>query len=182
MQCLVMKVIRTMMAARYAAHPPSHRRPTMTNYVADVIWTLKDGEEFSKGQHRCTYSVAFDGGTIIQGSASPHIVGKWADSTAIDPEEMLVAALSSCHMLTFFHFARLAGFEIVSYRDHAEGMMAEVAPGKLAMSRVTLQPNIEWAGPGPHDDHLAQLHREAHEACFIANSVRTEVVIAPRSR
>jgi organic hydroperoxide reductase OsmC/OhrA len=149
----------------------------MASYTADVVWTLKDGEDFLKGRYGRAHSIAFDGGTTIPASASPHVVGKWADPAAVDPEEMLVAALSSCHMLTFLHVARLAGFGIISYRDHAEGVMSEIATGKQAVTRVTLHPEIAWAGSAPDEERLSQLHHEAHEGCFIANSVKTEVVI-----
>jgi organic hydroperoxide reductase OsmC/OhrA len=97
---------------------------------------------------------------------------------AVDPEEMLVAALSNCHMLSFLHIARLAGFIVAAYRDHAEGVMEEIAPGRQAMTRVTLHPQIEWSGDAPDKAKLDHMHHEAHEVCFIANSVKTEVTIA----
>ncbi|MGH7191713.1 MAG: OsmC family protein, partial [Acetobacteraceae bacterium] len=93
----------------------------MAHYIADVSWTLKSGEDFAKGRYSRGHWVSFDGGATIEGSASPHVVGKWAVDTAIDPEEMLVAAISTCHMLSFLHVARLAGFVVTAYRDHAEG-------------------------------------------------------------
>jgi organic hydroperoxide reductase OsmC/OhrA len=79
--------------------------------------------------------VSFDGGVTIPASASPHVVGNWAVDAAVDPEEMLVAALSSCHMLSFLHVARLAGFAVAAYQDHAEGRMEEIAPGRQAVTR-----------------------------------------------
>jgi organic hydroperoxide reductase OsmC/OhrA len=99
-------------------------------------------------------------------------------AAAVDPEEMLVAALSSCHMLSFLHVVRLAGFVARAYRDHAEGSMEEIAPGRHAVTWVVLHPRIEWAGAAPDAERLAALHEEAHETCFIANSVRTEVTVA----
>ena len=95
----------------------------------------------------------------------------------MDPEEMLVAALSDCHMLSFLHVARLAGFEATAYRDRAEGVMAEVAPGRQAITHVILRPRIEWAANAPDQATLEHLHDQAHQACFIANSVKTEVTI-----
>jgi organic hydroperoxide reductase OsmC/OhrA len=121
--------------------------------------------------------VSFDGGITVPASASPHVVGKWAVAAAVDPEEMLVAALSNCHMLTFLHVARLAGFNVTSYRDHAEGGMEEIAPGRQAVTQVVLKPEISWSGEAPDAARLAQLHHEAHETCFIANSVKTRVTI-----
>ena len=152
----------------------------MATYTADVEWTLKDGEDFAKGRYSRGHTLSFDGGTVVPASASPHVVGKWAVESAVDPEEMFVAALSNCHMLTFLHKARLAGFVATAYRDHAEGVMAEIAPGRMAVTKVVLNPKIDWEGAAPDADALARLHHEAHEECFIANSVKTEVTVEPR--
>jgi organic hydroperoxide reductase OsmC/OhrA len=149
----------------------------MALYTADVVWTLKDGENFLTGRYSRGHTIGFDGGATIAASASPHVVGKWAVEAAIDPEEMLVAALSNCHMLSFLHVARLAGFVAATYRDHAEGVMETIAPGKQAMTKVVLHPKIEWTGTVFDKDKLDHMHQEAHEACFIANSVKTEVTI-----
>lgn len=121
--------------------------------------------------------ISFDGGLIVPASASPHVVGKWAVPEAVDPEEMFVAALSNCHMLTFLHKARLAGFVVTAYVDKAEGVMEEIAPGRMAVTKVWLRPEITWEGASPDADQLAALHHAAHEECFIANSVKTEVMI-----
>jgi organic hydroperoxide reductase OsmC/OhrA len=88
---------------------------------------------------------------------------------------MLVASLSSCHMLTFLHRARLAGFVITRYRDAAVGVMEANAEGRMAVTRVTLRPEITYAGRRPTDAERDHLHHEAHEECFIANSVKTVV-------
>ena len=149
----------------------------MARYTADLSWTLKPGEDFARGRYGRGHAVRFDGGMILPASASPHVVGTWADEAAVDPEEMLVAALSSCHMLSFLHAARLAGLVVAAYRDRAEGTMAEIAPGRHAVTRVVLHPDIEWTGTVPDQDVLERLHHEAHEACFIANSVKAEVVV-----
>ena len=150
----------------------------MTAYIADVNWTLPAGEEFLTGCYSRGHAVSFDGGAVIPASASPHLVGKWAVMAAVDPEEMLVAALSSCHMLTFLHVARMAGFTVAAYRDHAEGVMEDIAPGRQAVTKVVLRPRIEWTGLAPDETRLQQMHHEAHETCFIANSVRTQVIVA----
>jgi organic hydroperoxide reductase OsmC/OhrA len=152
----------------------------MAKYVASVLWTLKAGEDFAKGRYSRGHMLSFDGGVEVPASASPHVVGKWAVEQAVDPEEMLVAALSNCHMLTFLHRARLAGFVAIRYADEAEGVMAEVAPGRLAVTRVTLRPAIDWDGQVPSEAELERLHHEAHEECYIANSVKTEVVVEAR--
>jgi len=88
----------------------------MATYSADVEWKLRDGDDFLKGRYSRAHTLTFDGGAIVPASASPHVVGIWADEAAVDPEEMLVAALSNCHMLSFLHIARLAGFSIAAYR------------------------------------------------------------------
>ncbi len=150
----------------------------MAAYTADVNWTLKSGEDFLKGRYSRGHTVTFDGGTVVPASASPHVVGKWAVEAAVDPEEMLVAALSNCHMLSFLHVARLAGFAVAAYRDHAEGTMGDIAPGRQAVTKVVLHPRIEWTGEAPDQTKLEQMHHDAHEACFIANSVRTDVSVA----
>jgi organic hydroperoxide reductase OsmC/OhrA len=150
----------------------------VATYTADIKWTLKPGDDFLKGRYSRGHTVSFDGGAVIPASASPHVVGKWAVPEAVDPEEMLVAALSNCHMLSFLHVARLAGYAAAAYTDHAEGVMAEIAPGKQAITGVVLHPQIEWAGSAPDKETLARLHHEAHEACFIANSVKTRVSVA----
>jgi organic hydroperoxide reductase OsmC/OhrA len=147
-------------------------------YTADIEWTLSAGEDFAKGRYSRGHTLSFDGGTVVPASASPHVVGKWAVEAAVDPEEMLVAALSDCHMLSFLHVARLAGFTVAAYRDHAEGVMEEIAPGKQAITTVVLHPRIEWTGEAPEKAKLDRLHHEAHEVCFIANSVKTKVTIA----
>src|SRR3984957_6363964 len=143
----------------------------MATYTADVNWTLKRGEDFLGGHYSRGHTVSFDGGTVVHTSASPHVVGKWAVKEAIDPEEMLVAALSNCHMLSFLHVARLAGFTVAVYRDHAEGVMEEIAPGKQAITKVVLRPQIEWIGEAPDKATLDHLHHEAHDPSFFANSV-----------
>lgn len=106
----------------------------MATYSADINWKLASGEDFLQGRYSRGHTLSFDGGTVVPASASPHVVGKWAVEAAVDPEEMLVAALSDCHMLSFLHVARLAGFTVAAYRDHAEGVMEEIAPGKHAMT------------------------------------------------
>jgi organic hydroperoxide reductase OsmC/OhrA len=149
----------------------------MAKHVADIVWRLSENEDFPNGRYSRGHRVAFDGGITVPASASPHVVGKWAVEAAVDPEEMLVAALSSCHMLSFLHVARLAGFTALSYRDHAEGVLEEIAPGRLAITKVVLNPQIEWQGAPPETPRLDAMHHEAHEVCYIANSVRTEVTI-----
>jgi organic hydroperoxide reductase OsmC/OhrA len=150
----------------------------MATHVAAIKWAAREsGDEFLKGRFSRAHTISFDGGTEVAASASPHVVGKWAIEAAVDPEEMLVASLSSCHMLSFLHLARIAGFTVRTYEDHAEGATEEIAAGRLAVTKVKLRPKIEWAGAAPSKQALDRLHHQAHQICFIANSVKTEVTV-----
>jgi len=150
----------------------------MALYRASVDWMLAPGEDFARGRYSRGHSVAFEHGPRLRGTASAEVVGnKWAEAGAADPEQMLVAAASACHMLSFLHVARLAGFVVTAYRDRAEGLMEPDPQGRIAITRITLRPDIAWDGPPPAPDRLAHLHHEAHEACYIANSVTAEVVV-----
>jgi organic hydroperoxide reductase OsmC/OhrA len=150
----------------------------MAVYRASVDWTLAEGEDFAKGRYSRGHAVAFEDGPQVRGTASAHVVGnRFAEAGAVDPEQMLVAAASACHMLSFLHVARLAGFVVTRYRDAAEGLMEKDAQGRIAITRVTLRPQIAWEGPTPDAAQLGYLHHEAHEACYIANSVTSEIVV-----
>jgi organic hydroperoxide reductase OsmC/OhrA len=151
----------------------------MSTYTATIRWT-REGPDFLKGQYSRAHEWAFDGGHVMKASASPHIVpAPWSDLEGVDPEEAFVASLSSCHMLFFVDFARRAGFVVDSYVDEAEGVIERRADGKMWMSRVTLHPRVAFSvDKTPSDSELADLHHKAHEACFIANSVTTDVIIA----
>jgi len=148
----------------------------MATYRATIDWALDAAGNFAAGRYSRGHSVAFQE-HVVPGTASSHVVGKWAAPGAVDPEEMLVASISSCHMLTFLHVARLAGFVITRYRDAAEGVMEKNAAGRMAVTRVTLRPEITYEGRRPTDAERDHLHHEAHEECFIANSVTTEIVV-----
>jgi organic hydroperoxide reductase OsmC/OhrA len=147
-------------------------------YKATVSWRRGDGE-FAKGRYSRGHTWRFDGGIEVPASASPQVVPKpYVNEAAVDPEEAFIASLSSCHMLTFLDLARRAGFVIESYEDEAEGVMEKNAAGKYWISRVTLKPRIVYGGDKqPSQDDLARLHHVAHEECFIANSVKTDVTI-----
>ena len=151
----------------------------MSTYNATIRWTRDPSTEFTKGQYSRAHSWEFDGGLTVPASPSPHIVpAPWNDPNGVDREEAFVASLSSCHMLFFVDFARRGGFVVDSYVDEAEGILDKRDDGKMAMTRVTLRPNIAFSGASPPTtDQIAELHHRAHEACFIANSVTTEVII-----
>ena len=153
----------------------------MATYKATVDWALGAGEDFPAGRYSRAHTLGFDGGLAVPGSASPHVVrAPWSEEAAVDPEEAFVASLSACHMLWFLHVARDAGLTVASYRDEAEGVMERNTDGKLAMTKVTLKPYIVFKGNQPSAQAVDDLHHRAHEDCFIANSVKTEVVIAPQ--
>ena len=152
----------------------------MSSYTATIRWDRKGDGDFSKGQYSRAHEWEFDGGARVPASPSPHIVPEpWSDPKGIDPEEAFVASLSSCHMLFFVDFARRAGFTVDGYVDQAQGVLEKRADGKMAMTRVALHPRIAWAGTAPDSDAITELHHRAHEACFIANSVNTEVTVEP---
>lgn len=129
------------------------------------------------GRYSRAHVLRFDGGAEIAGSPSPDIVpAPWSDAAAVDPEEAFVGAISSCHMLWFLDLARRNGWVIETYDDHAIGEMTRNDAGALWVSRVALRPTIVWS-KGPDAAGEAALHDKAHHACFIANSVKTEIVV-----
>ena len=122
----------------------------MATHIAEIKWAAKEsGEEFLKGRFSRAHTVSFDGGTMVPASASPHVVGKWAVQAAVDPEEMLVAALSSCHMLSFLHLARSPASRSRLMTTTPRGRPRKSRPGRVAVTKVTLRPKIEWAGAAP---------------------------------
>jgi len=150
----------------------------VSSYTATVRWTRRGDGDFAKGQYSRAHEWSFDGGLTVPASPSPHVVpAPWNDPAGVDPEEALVASLSSCHMLFFVDFARRGGFVVDSYVDEAEGVLEKRADGRMAMTRVTLRPRVEWGGDAPDASAVAGLHHKAHDACFIANSVTAEVVV-----
>ena len=153
----------------------------MAKHFATIRWFASPGEDFAKGQYSRAHSWNFDGLTNVAASASPHIVpAPWANASAVDPEEAFVASAASCHMLFFLDFARRAGVIVTSYEDEAEGEMAKGDDGKVRITRITLRPKIVFGDAPPTREMLGDLHHEAHEACFIANSITSEIVIEPR--
>jgi len=132
-----------------------------------------------QGRFSRAHTWTFDGGLTIPASASPAVVRPpLSDPAAIDPEEAFVASISSCHLLTFLHVARKAGFQIDSYDDAAAGELTKNAAGAYFISKVTLSPRIVYGGEKrPSAAELHQLHHDAHEQCFIAQSVKTEITV-----
>ncbi|MBL8582017.1 MAG: OsmC family protein [Rhizobiaceae bacterium] len=149
----------------------------MSKHEAEILWTAGAGEDFLAGRYSRVHEIRFDGGATVNASASPSVVrAPWSDAAAVDPEEMFVASLSSCHMLWFLDFARRAGVAVRAYHDRAEGTLGKDAAGAVAMTDVVLRPEVDCdADPAT----LATLHEKAHHACFIANSVKTAVRVEP---
>ena len=151
----------------------------MSNYSATVKWQ-RDDADFLGNKYSRAHVWQFDGGAEVPASASPHIVPlPWSREENVDPEEAYVAALSSCHMLFFLSIAAERGFQIETYEDKAVGKMGKNAEGKIVVTRVTLNPQVEFSGDTIPDSHsLNSIHHSAHEQCFLANSVNTEIEIS----
>jgi organic hydroperoxide reductase OsmC/OhrA len=151
----------------------------MSEHKAIVSWQ-RSGPDFLKGKYSREHTWTFDGGVTVPASPSPAVVPlPYSNPAHVDPEEAFVAAISSCHMLTFLFLASKAGFEVNSYTDDAVGRMTKNEHGVPWVSSVTLNPKIAYGGaklPQPEDEK--KLHHLAHEQCFIANSVKTEIRVA----
>ena len=150
----------------------------MSRHVAEVSWH-SDGE-FTSDRYSRRHEWRFDGGAIVTASSSPDVVPlPMSDAAGVDPEEALVASVASCHMLWFLSLAQEAGVDVASYSDSAEGVMGRVDPGRLALVRIALRPKISFTGAPPSAEEVERLHHQAHDRCFIANSLKTEIVIEP---
>ncbi len=150
-------------------------------YTATVRWE-RGGGSFADNRYSREHVWLFDGGTQVPASpAAANVPPGCARDDAVDPEEAFVAAISSCHMLFFLAFAGKRGFVPDSYEDNALGVMTKNERGKLFVSKVTLNPAVTFAGRTPGAGDLDAIHHHAHEECFVANSVRSEVVIGRAS-
>ena len=150
----------------------------MSTYTAKITWKNDSPDTFTKNRYTRGHKWSFDGGIEVPASSSPHAVRiPFSVEEAVDPEEALVAAASSCHMLSFLWVAARKGFNIESYIDDAVGEMTET-DGKQWISKITLDPQIEWSGESiPTADEIAEMHHDAHEVCYIANSIKSEVIV-----
>ena len=151
-------------------------------YRATIVWKRNPAEDFAKGRYSRAHEIRFDGGVTVAASSSPSVVPlPFSREDAVDPEEMFVAALSNCHMLTFVDLARRAGFVVDAYEDEAIGTMERIAPQRMAITKVSLRPKIVFNGNVPDQAKLDELHHQSHEFCFIANSVKTQVTVEARA-
>jgi organic hydroperoxide reductase OsmC/OhrA len=147
----------------------------MSEHKVTLKWE-RAGAEFSYQKYPRDHTWSFDGGHTMTATAAPAYLGNPAN---VDPEEAFVASLSSCHMLTFLAIACKQKFVLDSYEDEAVGHMEKNADGKMAITRVELRPQIRWHGDRiPSAQELDKMHHSAHENCFIANSVKTDVTVA----
>jgi organic hydroperoxide reductase OsmC/OhrA len=149
-------------------------------YRAGIHWT-RGAAAFTDNRYSRAHRWRFDGGLEVPASSSPHVVRvPLSDEHAVDPEEALVAALSSCHMLFFLSFAAARGFRVDDYSDEASGVLGKNSAGRTAMVQVTLHPRVVFSGERlPQRADIDVLHHRAHEECYIANSVTTEVRCEP---
>lgn len=152
----------------------------MSHYTAQLVWE-RHGADFAANRYSRRHVLRFDGGAEVPASSSPQVVPlPWSDPAGVDPEEAFVASLASCHMLWFLSIAAKAGYVVERYTDAAEGEMARNAAGKMAMTRVTLRSRALFSGERrPGREELEALHHRAHEECYIASSVTTDVRCEP---
>ena len=152
----------------------------MSEHTALIQWS-RSGPDFRNGKYSREHTWTFDGGVTVPASPSPAVVpAPWSNAASVDPEEAFVASIASCHMLTFLWLASREGFQADSYEDSSVGVMTKNDRGAPWVSAVTLRPRIAWSGeklPAPAD--VESLHHRAHEECFIANSVKTEITVEP---
>ena len=150
----------------------------MSTHSAVVSWRLRPEDDFLAGHYSRGHSIGFDGGVTVPGSASPSVVAApWSVETAADPEELLVASLSACHMLWFLDIARRAGVLVRGYRDGPSARMGRFsATGRVGLTECVLRPEVDCDADVAT---LEALHHRAHELCNIANSVLTEVRVEP---
>jgi len=159
--------------------PPFGRKEfDLHKYQAGISWT-RDGAKFTDNRYSRGHEWSFDGGVKISASSSPSGVPvPYSVVEAVDPEEALVAAAASCHMLWFLSLAARRGYIVESYFDNAIGIMEKNSEGKLAITRITLRPQVEFSvEQAPSAEELRSLHNLAHEECYIANSLKSEVVV-----
>lgn len=156
--------------------------PNHSDHCARILWQRDPAEAFVDNRYSRRHDWHFDGGAVVAGSSSPSVVrAPFSDPSAVDPEEALVASASSCHLLWFLSIAADAGFCVDRYEDEAIGHMGTDERGRAAITRILLRPRVGFSGERrPDAATLARLHHQAHESCFIANSLRSEIVCEPQ--
>ncbi len=149
----------------------------MNEHRATIRWQ-RTSADFTYDTYNRGHEIAFkDGACVLAASSAPDLKG---DDDRVNPEEAFVAALSSCHMLTFLAICARRHLTVDSYDDDAVGFLDRGPSGKLWMARVVLHPRVRFAS-AVEAAMLAELHRKSHQNCFIANSVTTNVTVEPRT-
>ncbi|HSP88728.1 MAG TPA: OsmC family protein [Ignavibacteriaceae bacterium] len=146
-------------------------------YKVKIIWQKKSSEVFSDKKYSREHKWFFDGGIELKASSSPQVVPvPMSNESAVDPEEAFIASISSCHMLWFLSIAADKKFIVETYEDNSEGILEKNSEGKLAVTKINLLPKIIFSGENiPTKKQIEEIHEKAHEKCFIANSVKTEI-------
>jgi organic hydroperoxide reductase OsmC/OhrA len=148
----------------------------MSEHSVTIDWK-RETPDFDYKSYNRDHDWSFDAGVTVRASATPSYLG---NAQCVDPEEAFVASLSSCHMLTFLAICARNGFVLDEYRDQAVGILAKDSAGRLAITKVTLRPRVKFSGAkSPAPEEIGKMHEQAHHACFIANSVKTDVIVEP---
>ena len=149
----------------------------MSRYECTIRWS-RNGEPFTDNRYSRAHEWEFDGGVTVPASSSPQVVPlPMSSENAVDPEEAFVASISSCHMLWFLSLAAKQRLVVDSYVDSPVGLMEKDGSGRYAITRVELRPDVTFAGTQPGAEQLEDLHHRAHQECFIARSVRSEITV-----
>jgi organic hydroperoxide reductase OsmC/OhrA len=151
----------------------------MSEHKATIEWR-RQSADFDHKTYNRSHLLAFDGIRVPATAAAANIPPTAAGALGVDPEQAFVGSISSCHMLWFLHIACRAGYVVDRYVDEASGVLEKNAAGRMAMTRVTLRPVVTYAGRRPTEEEHVKLHAGAHDKCYIANSVKTEVAVQPR--
>jgi organic hydroperoxide reductase OsmC/OhrA len=155
----------------------------MSDHKASIRWVRSTGD-FLKGTYSREHTWTFDGGVVVPASPSPAAVRPpFSNPANVDPEEAFVASIASCHMLTYLYVASRKGFELASYEDEAVGQLTKNERGIPWVSSVVLRPRIVYSGSKtPTSAEEEEMHHAAHDQCFIANSVKTEIRVESPTR
>jgi len=153
----------------------------MSRHNATIDWSQNGSDaDYRAGHYSRAHSLGFGGGVSLPGSASPSIVrAPWSREDAADPEELLVASASSCHMLWFLDLASKAGFVVRAYHDEPQGRMGKMPGGSIGVTEIVLRPEVSFNGPAPSSELIAKLHHQAHACCNIAHSLKGQVLVQP---
>jgi organic hydroperoxide reductase OsmC/OhrA len=148
-------------------------------YRATVVWQRRPADVFLDGKYSRGHEWQFDGGAVVSATSSPHVVPlPMSIAEHVDPEEAFIASIASCHMLFFLFHAARGGFLVDRYEDAATGVMGKNEEGRVAMLKVNLRPRVTFSGDKkPADNDLAAIHEKSHADCFIANSVKSHIMI-----